>query len=369
VTTVTVLRTAAELDDYAQRWNAFLETSHRNEVFLTWEWVSSWVTECTHDGNLRVLAVHDDGELVAIAPFCVERVPYGGVFELRILKPLADDVSDYFDIIGGRERVQAWAPVVWNYVFGEMRNEWDVLDLLEMGEDSPVLDAFQKLATKDRRCRGIQTIKRTRCPYLILPESWSGYLAACGSERRYYLTTSLRRLSALGPLEVRFCESPEELPARMGDLISLNKKSWEDRGGSDTFASPELERFHRRAARSLLDRGVLFLCTVNVGGEHVASFYGFEYNKKVYYYISAVKKVPLKRVNVLDTLLGLCMEEAIRRGCGEFDMLRGAEAYKLRWTDKSRSNVSVRFFNGTGRSAVFRLLRGSRNLIRGPRTV
>lgn len=121
--------------------------------------------------------------------------------------------------------------------------------------DSPLLLAFESLSRTDRRCRGAVTIKRTACPYVALPENRDAYLAGCGRARRYYLSSSRRRLAAAGDLKLRLCGTADELSGQMGDLISLNKTSWRDRGGSDSFASPELERFHLRAARSFLERG------------------------------------------------------------------------------------------------------------------
>jgi CelD/BcsL family acetyltransferase involved in cellulose biosynthesis len=361
-TTVKVITSAVEMADYAALWDTLVEACHCDVPFLLWEWMSSWIAELAEGAEIRILAVYDGGSLVALAPFCVEKVHCGGLFSLRVLKPAACGISDYFDLISGADRAGEWAAAVWQHVFGPLKPEWDVLELREMRGDSPLLLAFENLARADGRCRGAATFKRTVCPYVALPESWDAYLAGCGRARRYYLLSSRRRLAAAGDLQVHFCESAEDLPRRMADLISLNKKSWSDRGGSDSFASPELERFHLRAARSFLDRGELLLCSLTLDGEHIASFYGFEYRKRMYYYISAVKKLPHKRVNVLDTLLGFCMEESIKRGCSEFDMLRGGETYKLRWTPLSRQVVSVRFFSGTVRSRALRLCRGVRDL-------
>jgi len=363
-TTVKVITSAADLADYAARWNILLEGCHCEAPFLMWEWFSAWIAELAEGVELRVLAVYDGGELVALAPFCVENVSCGGLFSLRVLKPAASGVSDYFDLIAGAERAREYAAVVWDYLFGPLKPDWEVLELHDVRDDSPLLIAFENLARTDGRCRGAVTTKRTVCPYVTLPESWEAHLAACGRPRRYYLSGSRRRLAAAGDLKLRFCSTADELSGQMEDLISLNKRSWRDRGGSDSFASPELELFHLRAARSFLDRGELLLCSLTLDGEHIASFYGFEHRKRMYYYISAVKRLPYKRVNVLDTLLGFCMEEAIKRGCREFDMLRGGEKYKLRWTPFSRQVVSVRFYNGTARSRAFRLCRGVRDLFK-----
>jgi CelD/BcsL family acetyltransferase involved in cellulose biosynthesis len=361
VATITVIRNFAELAGYADRWNALLERSHFDDVFLTWEWMSAWSLECVRGDGLLALAVHDGGELVALAPLCVETVPCACVPDVRVLRPIAAGVSDYFDFVGDGERIEEYATLVWEHLFGPLSREWDVLDLVEVPETSPILRTFGGLARTDGRCEEATPTKQTSCSYIELPSSREEYLARCRRSRRHFLRGSRRRLSSSGELRLQFCRTAGELPGQMESLISLNKLSWLDRGGSASFTSPELERFHHRVARSLLVRGNLLLCSMTLDGDHIASFYGFEYRDKVYYYISAVRRLPLRRVNVLDTLLLFCVEEAIDRGCREFDLLRGDEEYKRRWTSSARRNSSVRFYNRTMRSRIVRFCRKVRN--------
>jgi hypothetical protein len=99
-----------------------------------------------------------------------------------------------------------------------------------------------------------------------------------------------------------------------------------------------------RVARNFLEKGVLFLCSLTLDGEHIGSFYGFDFNKTLSYYLLGVKRNPAKRVKTGTALLGLCIEEAIGRGCGEFDFLRGDEEYKYRWTADNRRNPRFTFF-------------------------
>jgi CelD/BcsL family acetyltransferase involved in cellulose biosynthesis len=69
----------------------------------------------------------------------------------------------------------------------------------------------------------------------------------------------------------------------------------------------------------------------------------------------SVEKSDMKRVNTGDLLLSQCMEEGIRRGCREFDFLRGAEPYKYRWTDTERRLLTVLIYNRK-RAALLSLL-------------
>ena len=363
MTSLSVIRTAAELSEFAPLWDALLEKSLCDKVFLGWDWISNWIGEMTSGADLLVVVVHDDGELVALAPLFVEKVSYWGIFELRVLKPIGAGISDYFDWIVRADGIDKWTKAIWEHLVGPLARQWDVFEFLEVPETSPVLHTLQRIAGSDYRCVGAMPIELKKCPYIELPGSWEEFLKSRSGTRRYSFSYSRRKLAGQGDLQLRFCQTADELPAQMEALISLNKESWRERGGSDSFSSPALERFHQRVARACFDRGMLFLCTLRLDGEHIASFYGFEYRRRVYYYISAVKRNTAKRVNVLDALLGFCVEEAMKRGNREFDLLRGDEEYKSRWTPLCRRNVSICFHNRTKRSMALRLYRGCRRRV------
>jgi CelD/BcsL family acetyltransferase involved in cellulose biosynthesis len=368
MTSIAVIRSAPELDGYANEWNALLEKSQPNEVFLTWEWISSWVRETATGDKLCVIAVRSDGELIALAPLWMEKVHYRGVVELRVLRPLGFGISDYFDWIVRADRMVEGTTAIWEHLFGPLRREWDVFDYSEVPESSPVLAELSKLAVKDHRSAAAELAKRTVCSYIVLPGSWEEFLRHCHRDRRYFCTYSRRRLGQEGDLRVQFCERTDELRDQMSDLIALNKASWRERGGSASFSSASLERFHHRVAQEFLKIGRLLLCRLSLNGQHIGSFYGFQYNHKAYYYISAVKRHPVSRINVLNALLGFCVEEAARRNCREFDFLRGDEEYKARWTDLRRQNVSIHFYNRGMKATLILSYRKYRNRANHRRT-
>ncbi len=259
------------------------------------------------------------------------------------------------------------ATAIWDHLFGPLRKEWDVFEFFEVPETSPVLDRFKELASRDTRSSTAKHVRYTKCPYIHLNGGWEELLESYRRTNRYTVRCSRRRLAETGDLRFDLCENGDDLPARMNDLIALNKKSWKARGGSESFCSDEIERFHHNVSRALMDKEILFLATMTLDGLHIGSFYGFDYNDKLYYYISAVQPMPVKRTNVLTALLGFCIEEAARRGRSEFDLLRGDEPYKRHWTGTTRQNESIRIYNKRIRSGIVYLYRVYRRLLSHPR--
>ena len=77
-TSTRLFRTLTELQELAGFWNDLLERSLNDNLFLTWEWMTTWASTYLSGDELFVITVYDDGCPVAIAPFgCNADEPLG----------------------------------------------------------------------------------------------------------------------------------------------------------------------------------------------------------------------------------------------------------------------------------------------------
>ena len=106
-----------------------------------------------------------------------------------------------------------------------------------------------------------------------------------------------------------------------------------------------VQRFHREAARGLLDAGALRMHAIRLGGRIVAVFYGFAHAGTVYYYLSGYDP-ELERLSIGTLIVAHAIEEAVREGATTFDFLRGAEEYKYAWGAADRVSVRRQIFRG-----------------------
>src|SRR5437588_12709315 len=80
-------------------WNALLNRSVSDTLFLTWEFQSTWWSHFGAGHELRLLTARcDDGRLKAIAPLYLEHEPAGRAV-LRLIGGI--EVADYLDFIVG----------------------------------------------------------------------------------------------------------------------------------------------------------------------------------------------------------------------------------------------------------------------------
>ncbi len=363
---VSVYKTFDELKQLAADWNALLERSQANTVFLTWEWISQWIDTYQTGSRLLTLAVFDDNRLAAVAPLWIETRRIGGLPLRRILRFFgANEVcADHLDFIVHRKGSTHLIETLWEYLFGTLSTQWDTLEYHHAPDDSPVLRSFVQFAEADHRCLNHELEGVSYCPYILLPETWDEYVADLSANNRRALKVAHRRLADHGEPRLELCRKEQELKPAMERLIELNRRIWNERGESGSFSTPEFERFHLNIAREFLPREKLFLCSLWLDQQYLGAFYGFIHDRVLSFYIMSAERQLLPRVNIGRVLLGMCVEKAIELSCREFDMLRGDEEYKTHWTDRTRCNVLFTLHRRSVRSMIALALRYLRQMFK-----
>ena len=101
---IQTIQTTDEFLSLRAEWNALLETSASNCVFLTHEWLSTWWKHLADGRRLHVVTARKDGNLIGVLPLA-ERAPQFARMMPRILEFLGSGVigSDYLDTIVAKE--------------------------------------------------------------------------------------------------------------------------------------------------------------------------------------------------------------------------------------------------------------------------
>lgn len=352
---ITVIRTTEELDLIASDWSALLTSSNCDTIFLQWDWIRTWIEVYLEGDELLCLVVKEDDRIIGLAPFWVARKSFGGLLKLRIIRFLGstDLCPDHMDIIAEASNAEAVAGAVLDYLYGPLRKEWDIFEYHQVPSESKIMGWLWDWAEADNRCLRREIRDYSTCPYVELPDEPELLLRFLRSSRKKRLTTTERRLSEEGKLELVFCKNAADVTRQIDEMITLHTARWKQKGEGGSFSSPTIQNFHHRVAEKFFEGDRLFLCVLYHDGKPIGSLYGFTVNKTVYYYSIAVERHPNSRVVVGDYLMYHCLKRAIELSCTEFDLLRGAEPYKYLWTDRHRRDLNVDFYNKTVRSLTY----------------
>ncbi|MCP3059946.1 GNAT family N-acetyltransferase [Myxococcus sp. K38C18041901] len=323
-------------------WDALLDASDAGP-FNAWEWLYPWCRRIAPERRPLVLTARDAaGMLVGLLPLGLETRRVAGV-PVRRLGFLGETHvgSDYLDVVArrGLERDVAES---FARMLVALREEWDVLDLTDLREDSVTVDVLREVF----QGHDVRLSERYVCPYDVLDprEPFDAFLKRTGRRDNY-----LRRRKWLEKQEgyrIERTEAPGELAGPMTDFFRLHSARWAEDGGSQGIKGSGVEAFHRDATQWLAERGRLWLYTMKVGGKAVASVYGIVHGNRFVYFQSGYDPAWRNR-SVGLVLVGESFKDALAAGLTEYDFLRGTETYKSDWVSKQRRTVSVRVHSGT----------------------
>ncbi|MCP3103380.1 GNAT family N-acetyltransferase [Myxococcus sp. K15C18031901] len=344
-------------------WDALLDASDAGP-FNAWEWLYPWCRRIAPERRPLVLTARDAaGTLVGLWPLGLETRRVAGV-PVRRLGFLGETHvgSDYLDVVA-RRGAEREVGEVFARMLSALREEWDVLDLTDLRDDSVTVEVLRQVFAAD----DVRLAERYVCPYDVLTpdESFDAFLKRTGRRDNY-----LRRRKWLEKQEgyrIERVEAPGELAAPMTDFFRLHAARWATDGGSQGIKGTGVEAFHRDATQLLAERGRLRLYTMKVGGRAVASVYGLVHGGRFVYFQSGYDPEWRSR-SVGLVLVGETFKDALAEGLTEYDFLRGTETYKSDWVSKQRHTVSVRVHAGTRAARWFtrseELARKTRNAVK-----
>jgi CelD/BcsL family acetyltransferase involved in cellulose biosynthesis len=288
-------------------------------------WMLAWWKHvATSEKGLRIVAVHEGPQLLAVAPWFVQRDEAGRV-DLRFL---GAEMSDRVDILcrRGHEREVAQA----------------LRGALATIEPRPDLIAFEAVPLDSlwtRRLtsgfRGHARLGRYRssaypAPAVRLPsgppEAW---LAARSSNFRSQMGRMRRKLERQGGT-VRQIRDPAEVDTALSALLALHASRWEGRGDSGLARSgvPEL----LRDAAAGLGPERLRLWAAEIAGEPISVQLFLAAGSEVKYWNGGWSEEHAALKPSMLTILA-ALEDAISRGERRLDLGVGTHAYKLRFAD------------------------------------
>jgi CelD/BcsL family acetyltransferase involved in cellulose biosynthesis len=313
------------LDRLADDWRA-LHAQSGATPFQSWEWARAWWSH-RRRGRLLLLCARDQGALVGLLPLVV--APYGPT---RRVTFLGAPEADYQDLLAAPAHATAVRDAFAAWLGGAARL-WDVVDLPDVREDSPLAALAPPSPDLDAR-RYVHRV----CPYLTL-DGDGDWPVAAGKKLRTRVGQQRRRLQRDFQLDFDVAGA-DELPHALDDLFWLHDRRWRRRGLRGAFARPSVRRFHRELARRFAARGWLRLHRLRVDGKTRAAFYCFADAARVYYYLSGFD-LGLSRYSPGAVLMARAVEDAQASGARVFDLLRGDENYKRHWGARERRTLRV----------------------------
>lgn len=320
-------------------WDALLEGSDA-AVFNAWGWLYPWWQRIGADREPWIFTARDEGDaLVGLLPLGLEVRSVAGV-RVRRLAFLGETHvgSDYLGLVAPQGHERALARTFAEALLAS-RAGWDVLDLTDLRDDSPLIAALMEVFAAE----GFLCIGRPRytcpCQTFTPRESFEAFLQRTGRRENY--GRRRRWLERQPGFRIERSEAPGDLARALAEFQQLHAARWAEDGGSQGIKGPSVEAFHRDATQWLAETGKTRLYTLRLGERPLASVYGLVHGGEFLYFQSGMDP-EWRSKSVGLVLVGETFRDSLAAGLRGYDFLRGTEPYKAEWTQSARHTVSLR---------------------------
>ncbi len=306
------LQSTGDMDDLARRWRALelhaAGSGQPGSFFLSWTFLGCLAAE--RFGRARLLAVTQDGVDVALALL-------GSAGRTRFLNETG--------------------VAAWDSVFMEHNG---LLHVPEAGASLPaalrmaggrgrlVLSGIDDATLAAARGAGWVHVRQSRlAPCVDLQGLQGAYLESLSGNARAQIRRSMR---LYGPaLRLSRAETAAQAHDLLDEMVAVHQAAWRARGRPGAFGERHMVAFHRALVARAWPSGGVDLLRITAGPRHVGTLYNFIQGGRVSSYQSGFVYAEDAREKPGLVSHTLAIEHYARAGARVYDLLAGAERYKL----------------------------------------
>ncbi len=365
---IRLLTEKTEFKNIAGEWNVLLAQSKINSPFLSWEWLYTWweVYAAEKKNNqLAIAAAYEGEQLIALLPGYIRKETHFGIpMQVYAFLGSIDESSDYLQVIQQDPENPDISLQLIRFLLDNEHLSIDLFDISNVLENVPFLQVFEKI--NDAGEYVVQIRHHRICPYIALEGTYADYVQGLSKNLRYNLRRRTRQLFEKNDASFAYITEKRQVDQAIDELFELHEKRFETKAAESIFRADFRKSFHKKIAENFLDIGWLRLFRLRLGDRTLAVQYCFEYSDSLYYFQAGMDPEWDKK-SVGLVLMGKVIEYAYEKNLKIYDLMRGGEAYKFRWTDISRNMMRV--FIGITMKAKFylyfeRFIENSKNKIK-----
>ncbi len=325
---LSVINKISEAAKISEEWNELLNFCGASHVpFLRFEYINAWWEhlgggEWLQGELLIVCGRQEDGQLIGIAPLFFSK-NLADTPALMIIGSI--EISDYLDFIVKKENLDVFTFELLQFLEDLHDPAWQLLDLYNLPESSPTLQALKNAAEKLGWTFQAQQLQP--CPYIPLMGGWEQYLQTIDKKQRHEIRRKIRRAEAAEQtVSWYIVEDAEVLDQEIDDFLRLM--------ANDPKKACFLDLSMRNQLRSIIhaafNAGWLQLAFLTAAGQKAACYLNFDFAGHIWVYNSGLDN-QFRDLSPGWVLLGYLLQWANENGREVFDLMRGSEDYKYKF--------------------------------------
>jgi CelD/BcsL family acetyltransferase involved in cellulose biosynthesis len=316
-------------------------------------WIDAWAASFRRQQPL-LLALADSGPLAAALPLIVSR------------RGTRSPTNWHTGEFGSLSRDDASAAALFEALLTSGATTVDLshLDGIDLGR-------FQAAARSSGRLH-VSWVQQ-ESPFVDTTQPWESYVSMRDARWLRQLEKRRGQLQRRGELMLDVQLGDANLDALLDEGFRLEATGWKADAGTAVLSNPTTRRFYWDVARWAAGKGLLRLAFLRLDGRAIGFDYCLE-DDRHHYFIKTGFDPELKPQAPGLILRHDMIRRAFDLGLASYELLGGAESYKLAWTNETRSRHRALAFRRSpsgwlawsayryGRPAAKRVMRAVREL-------
>lgn len=326
-----------------EKWNELVLNSMHPNIFLTWEWVSTWVKWFGCNKRIKIIEVWDGPQLIGILPLYISPVELFPRISVKGLKYIGDGGVVFPDFLGPIIRQGRLDSVLFclEDILASNKSDYHLIRLADMNL------AFEgTYSFVDALCKRFQCDIRQGaiCPYIGFSGDYESFLGSLSARRRQAIRYNYKKASKNFQVRLECYQSQEKVSEVFEIMVQVFRKATRGQDKTQGFLRKDYVEFHKDVASALARNGWLRIYVLYFNDTPVAYIYGYLF-KKVFWYYQTSYDLTLKDYSPGAVVLQMVIKSLIEEGAQEFDFLRGDEEYKFSFSSGYRQLSTAYLFN------------------------
>lgn len=334
---VELIEQRAQIPLTAAEWNELVARNETNSIFQTYQWFDAWWQTFGEAHQLFFLLLRQEGRIVGFGAMMLRRMAFGA----RRLEFVGTGNADYQDFVVPEDK-----PAALHAICEFLRTHstrWRSAWLSNVPSQSTTMFHLREAGRRS----GLHLIEegRVRCPALQLSDRDSAEKLL----KKYSLKRPLNWFSSRGEVRFRNVASLDEIRDWLPVFFEQHTGRWHAIGRPSLFDMARQRRFYLTLAAGLHSAGWLLFSVLEFNGQPIAFHFGFDYFGSLIWY------KPSFDVRYSEHSPGLLLtrkiiEDGLQRSKRELDFTIGEEAFKDRFANISRFNVTLSVYHSAPRA-------------------
>lgn len=256
-----------ELHPWRSKWNNLLDQSTDSDVQHSFEWYANWISTFIDNNNLRLTALHSNGELKAILPVYKGWFKYNKL-KVRALRSLTNCESTRFDIIGTETAPDQISRLMRTALDGSGCS-FMVLD--RVPAESILMNTVREACAASNYRLIVR--KNSVNSLVTAGKSFDEYFGRISGKFRKNVNAAERKAAEKGELRLLTPHTEKEVTDFLRRGFAIEESGWKGKQGSAINTNPRAKKFYSNLARDFSAKGWLHLFLLDIDDDDIGFYF------------------------------------------------------------------------------------------------